>query len=146
MVAKVFKSGESVTAEFMTELSQSVSNAELNSVNAKDVSNTAQVASRSAKNNSEQALTKADEALTDSDFAKQTSLNANAAAQAALSEVGQLKEKIESGELNGKDGVLVKESGFFTFAVEDGQLCVYYAGEVPDMQLDEETGELIYNY
>ena len=140
MEAKVFKTGEPVTAEFMTEVSQTVALAERKSKLAADES-------QLAVNTSQQASTKADEAADKSDSALKASGNAESNAALALEKASAVEQMAVNHRFDGAPGVITEAKGLFAFQIENGELCVYYEGEEkPNLSIDPATGELIYNF
>ncbi len=139
MKPKVFRAGEPVTAEFMTEVAQAVSNAEKKSDKAVNDS-------EQAKTKSEEALRKSEDAKVESNVANSVSAEAQYAAQLALEKAQEVERRANNHEFDGRDGTVVQEKGLFAFTIENGELCVYFSGdEAPSLSIDA-NGELIYNY
>ena len=126
MEARVYKTGEPITAEFMTDVARSVAG-------AVEVSTKAGDDAAIAREESAQALSVAGNAAVESSDALRLSTNAKSESQSALAKV--------------KDGAIVEQSGLLAFAIENGELVVYCAGnEAPNLTIDATTGELIYNF
>lgn len=139
MEPKVFRTGEPVTAEFMTEVAQSVSNAEKKSDKAVNDS-------EQAKTKSEEAFRKSEDAKAESNVANSVSAEAQYAAQLALEKAQEVERKANNHEFDGRDGTVIQEKGLFAFTVENGELVVHFSGEEkPNLEIDT-NGELIYNY
>lgn len=139
MEPKVFRTGEPVTAEFMTEVAQAVSNAEKKSDKAVNDS-------QAAKSDAADALTKSTLAESTANSANTMSNTAQNAAQLALEKAQEVERRANNHEFDGRDGTVVQEKGLFAFMIENGELCVYFSGdEVPNLSIDA-NGELIYNY
>ncbi|MCM1289487.1 MAG: hypothetical protein NC132_02405 [Corallococcus sp.] len=139
MQARVFKTGEQVTAEIMTEVVESVVSAEQNAAEAKSDS-------QKAAFDAAEARMQSDTALTDSQTASALSVSANSAAQIALEKATAVEQKAANGGFDGRNGIIAAQTGFVGFAIENGDLCVYCDGDqTPNFSLSED-GELIYNY
>ena len=140
MEARVYKTGEPITAEFMTDVAHSVAG-------AVDVSTKAGDAAATAREKSAQALSVAENAAAKSNNAWELSTNAKSESQSALAKVIDLETRANNHEFDGKDGTIVEQSGLLAFAIENGELVVYCAGnEAPNLTIDATTGELIYNF
>ena len=140
MEARVYKTGEPITAEFMTDVALSVDR-------AVEVSTKAGNDAAIAIEESAHALSVAENAAAESNNAKILSYDAKYESQTALEKVRALETRANNHEFDGKDGVIVEQSGLLAFAIENGELVVYCAGnEAPNLTIDATTGELIYNF
>lgn len=140
MEARVYKTGEPITAEFMTDVARSVAK-------AVEVSTKAGDDAAIAREESAQALSAAGNAAVESSDALRLSTNAKSESQSALAKVIDLETRANNHEFDGKDGTIVEQSGLLAFAIENGELVVYCAGnEAPNLTIDATTGELIYNF
>jgi len=152
MEPKVFRSGEPVTAEFMTELTHSVAEAETKSLaaksaaeSAKTVSNAAQSTADAASERALSAFNEANRAQSIADAANTASAEAVSVAIEALNKAADLTERANSGEFNGTNGIAVEKDGYFAFDIQDGNLYLHYTGDtVPEAEVNE-NGELILN-
>lgn len=152
MEHKVFRIGEPVTAEFMTELVNSVAESETKSMTAKTAAESAATVSNAAQATADAASDRADAAFNEANQARITADAANIAsaeivsvAQDAFSKATELTERANSGEFNGANGVVVEKDGYFGFDIQDGDLYLHYTGDAaPEAEVNE-NGELLLN-
>lgn len=152
MEQKVFRIGEPVTAEFMTELVNCVAGSETKSMAAKTaaesaaaVSNAAQITADAASDKADAAFNEANQARITADAANIASAEIASVAQNALSKATELTERANSGEFNGANGVVVEKDGCFVFDIQDGELYLHYTGDTaPEAEVNE-NGDLLIN-
>lgn len=135
----VYYDGQSVSAKIINDTIETA-------VYANEKASDAEKKSSEAKNFSQQAFENAQTAKSVSEQASARSISAQISAENATSRVTSLEQRANSGEFNGRDGVLTMADGMYGFEVRDGDLYLYYTGqETPPLSIND-NGELIINF